>query len=150
MIRKLRRAVYGDPLYAGRHPFQTYLLALCVISGVPKLFGVTTSESIDAELPEWLAYAWGFMLSAGSLAALVGAYWRGQLATALTVERAGLAAVGAAAIVYGVVIVVAVHLPGLLAAGIVVGFGLFCVRRARDIGHVIKTAIQVAKEQAEG
>jgi hypothetical protein len=145
MISWLRRSIYADPLHAGRHPSQVFLLLLCVVSGIPKLFGVTTAGSVEASLPGWLAVAWGGVLFGGSAAALVGSYWRGELVTALTVERAGLALVGAAAVMFAIVVVFAGGWQRLLQAVIIAGFGGTCLRRAFDIGQVMKTAIRIVK-----
>lgn len=133
---------YTDPLHAGRHPFQTYLLSLAVVSAAPLMFGQNQPGSISASLPPWLALTWGVMLFTGALAALVGSYWLGDYADALTVERIGLLFVGAAACVYAAAIVALAQLGGLLAAGITLGFGLACLRRSHDIAKIIHEALK--------
>lgn len=138
----VNRVSYIDPLRSGRHPFQIYLLALCIVSAVPLIFGRFTAGSIEETLPEWLVVSWGLMLFGGAAAGLIGSYWRGDYADGLTIERVGLAAVGSAAAVYSVVIVATGGIPRLLAAAIILGFGLCCLRRARDIGRIIRAAIR--------
>lgn len=101
----LRPLPYIDPLHAGRHPFQIYMLALCVVSGAPYLFGYATAEAVEKQLPVFLALAWGLMLFFGAAIALVGSYWKGSIANALTMERVGLSSTGGAAVVYGLCIV---------------------------------------------
>lgn len=141
--RVARTAVpYADPLHAGRHPFQTFMLVLCVFSGVPLLFGEPPAASVEALLPPWMAVSWGVSLCLGALVALVGSYWpRGRYATALTMERAGLCIVGPAALVYGTLIGMYSGSAGFAAASITIGFGLSCLKRAHDIGKVITRAI---------
>lgn len=95
---------YTDPLQAGRHPFQTYLLALCFISGLPYFFGQATAEAVENRLPVYVALAWGVLLVVGSALALVGSHWRGGYDTALTMERAGLYITGVDGLVYGLCI----------------------------------------------
>ncbi len=132
---------YADPLRAGRHPFQTYLLALCVLSGVPLIFGQVTAGSIEESLPYWLAFSWGLCLFLGSITALIGSYWRRNYADALTIERIGLLFAGSAGIAYAVVVALVVPpLTGLTAGGIILGFGISCVARARDIGRILRRA----------
>lgn len=132
---------YADPLHAGRHPFQTFLLALCVVSGLPLLVGRVSAGSIEEQLPFPLAIVWGFALFLGSITALVGSHWRGDYANALTIERMGLLVAGAAGVAYAVVILFTVPLHiGLVSSGIVVGFGASCIVRARDIGRIIARA----------
>jgi hypothetical protein len=91
---------YVDPLRAGRHPFQTFMLALCVISGLPYLFGEATAEAVERNLPVYLALAWGLSLLLGAALALFGSYWPRSIADALTMERVGLNLTGGAAVVY--------------------------------------------------
>jgi hypothetical protein len=140
---------YVDPLHAGRHPFQTYLLALSVVSGLPILFGYIGAGSMARELPFWLAFCWGLALFIGSSVALVGSYWRGNAANALTIERAGLAVIGSAAIVYGVVIIFAAgntSVPGrIIPVAIIEAYGFSCIRRARDIGRIVHAALTELK-----
>lgn len=132
---------YADPLQAGRHPFQTYMLALSVITGLPLLFGRIPAGSIEDYLPEPLALAWGASLFFGSSLALAGSYWRGNYANALTLERVGLLGAGSAAIAYAFVVAVTVPpLGGLTAGGIILGYGLSCIIRSRDIGKIIRRA----------
>ena len=139
---------YADPLRAGRHPFQTYMLVLCVISGLPLLLGHVTAGSISASLPGWLATTWGAFLLVGSTTALAGSYWRGDYATALTIERIGLIIAGAAGLAYAAVVFLnASNLPfidRLTGGAIILGFGASCVRRARDIGNIFHRASEVS------
>lgn len=145
MLASLRSRVtvrYTDPLHAGRHPFQTFMLTLCAVSGAPLLFGEPPSESIEALLPGWIAVAWGLSLTVGAVLGLVGSFWpRRNYATALTVERIGLDITGPAALLYAVVILVYGGWGSTVAAAITVGFGVSCLVRAGDIGTIIRRAI---------
>lgn len=131
---------YTDPLRAGRHPFQTFMLGLCVISGVPLFAGHETAGSIEATLPDWLAVAWGVALFGGALIAMLGTYWRGEVDTALMLERMGLDLTGIAAVCYTSAIVIVAGVPGLVAAAIVLGFATACLRRARDVAAMFSRA----------
>lgn len=139
---KRHSVAYTDPLLSGRHPFQTYLLTLCVVSGIPLMFGEPTAESIEAVLPEMLARGWGYALTLGAMTGLVGSYWpRRKYATALTIERIGLIITGPAGLFYAFAIVVVVGAPGIIAGAIIFAFGAACIRRARDLGIIMKRAL---------
>ena len=140
-----RGITYADPLRAGKHPFQIYLLTLCVITGLPVVLGIATPASIEESLPEWLVFLWSLCLLIGSAVALIGVYWPRSLATALTTERIGLALVGTAALVYGPFVWFRLGLDGLLAGAIIMAFGGSCIKRARDLGYIIQTATHTAR-----
>lgn len=142
ITRRAGNLPYTDPLKAGRHPFQTYLLLLCVVSGLPLLFGEPAADSIEAALPPWLVYYWAASLSGGALLALAGSFLvRNNYANALTAERAGLYFAGAAGVVYGAAIFIGRGQGALVAAAITLGFGLSCLRRASDIALIFKRAL---------
>lgn len=142
-----RTVPYADPLHAGRHPFQTYMLALCVVSGVPLLFGVSTAGSAEAILPHWVALAWGGGLSGGAAVALAGSYWpRRNYATALTIERIGLTVVGTSALFYTCLISAFLGWAGAVASMIVAGFGLASLTRAHDVGKIMLRAIATSTD----
>lgn len=130
---------YVDPLRAGRHPFQIYMLALCLAASLPYLFGYATAESVEKQLPVWLALAWGITLLTGSGIALVGSFWRGSIANALTMERLGLNFTGGAAVVYGLCVLGARSvLAPVFVAGIGVGYLLLKVPVTRWSEHTNK------------
>jgi len=137
---------YADPLQAGRHPFQTYMCFLCVVAGFPLLFGEPNAGSVEASLPGWMAAAWGCCLTLGAILTLVGSYWRRDWLDALTIERIGLTGVGGGAFLYGLIILAQFSWGGVLAGFIVLGFGLACLSRSRDIGKVIKRGIRLKEE----
>lgn len=132
-----------DPLEASRHPFETYLLTLAAVSGIPLLFGQVNSGSIEAALPPVMVAFWGSMLVLGSSLALVGLYWRGRPATGLLMERSGLVGVGGSSLIYAVVLIPN-GFQGLFSACVTAGFGLACFTQARRIGRRIDTAIHQA------
>jgi hypothetical protein len=139
----LRRFIpYGDPVKAGRHPYQTFILALCVASGLPLLVGHPASGSLESLLPLWLSITWGASLFVGALLGLSGPYWRGTAVTALTIERCGLMLVGGAACIYGAIIVGAVGFAGSFAAAITVGFGGASLLRAHQLGRLVRYGLR--------
>lgn len=139
-----RFAPYADPLHAGRHPFQTYIMSLCIVSGLPLLFGHVTSGAIEESLPHWMGVSWGAALLGGAVVGMGGAYWRGSYANGLTLESVGLAFAGCAALAYSAVLVISAWdvrlLDALTSACIVGAFGGACLRRVRDIHRVLALA----------
>lgn len=127
---------YVDPLRAGRHPFQIYMLALCVLASLPFLFGYATAEAVEKQLPLWLAFAWGMTMLFGASVALLGSFWSGSIANALTMERFGLAFTGGAALVYGLCVVGARSaVAPLFVVGVYVGYLLLRVPVTRWSDH---------------
>jgi hypothetical protein len=130
-----------DPLGIPRNPFQVYLLCLAILSGGLLAFGVTTSGSIEDSLPTFYATSWGLMLVFGSAAALAGMFWPGDPMTGLVVKRSGLVAVGIAATVYVVVLVLFFGMRASLAAGVTLGFAYACFWQVHQINRHIRAVI---------
>ena len=143
LFRQRVTVKYADPLHAGRHPFQTFLLVAGFVSSLPIVFDQPpAAQSIEALLPMWVGITWGLSLLGGCALGLAGSYWpRKSYATALTVERIGLSICGPAGVLYGGAIVLALGLDGLIAAALIFGFGAACISRAYDLGVIIKRAI---------
>lgn len=130
-----------DPLEASRHPFETYLLALAAVSGLPLLVGQPNSGTINESLPPSVVATWGAMLVLGSSAALAGTYWRGRRSTGLLLERTGLVGVGGAAVIYALLAVANVGTQALFSACITAGFGFACFAQARRISARIRAVL---------
>ena len=145
-----RTISYTDPLHAGRHPFQTFMLTFVVISSVPIVSGRVAAGSIESTLPRWAALTWGLSLMVGAAVALGGSFWRGRYDTALLLERTGLDFAGFAAIVYAFVIVLVGGFGGLVAAAITAGFGVSCLTRARDIARIFTRATLIDPPRVKG
>jgi hypothetical protein len=121
---RYRTLPYVDPLRAGRHPFQTYLLALCVVSSAPYFWGAATAEAVERHLPVPLAAAWGVTLCVGAITALVGTRLQ-NIDLALTMERVGLYFTGIDGVVYALCILASKDpVSPFFALGLFVGAGL--------------------------
>lgn len=132
----------ADPLGEPRNPLAIYLLGLTFLSGLGTTFGVPSSGSIEAELPVYLARAWGVMLTFGSLSTLCGIFWQGDVRTGLVLKRVGMFSLMVAAFVYGTVLIVAGGLQAAYVAGIIYGFGAACAMQFRKINRRIRAIIQ--------
>lgn len=134
-----------DARMAGRHPFEIYGLFLALITSMPILLGIAPKPgTIREAMPGWLGVIWAASLAIGSLLALVGIYWRNR-ATGLLLEQVGLAAAGAACVVYGGVVLYVAGQDALISAALVGGFGAACLRRYFQIQEVVDDAVRASK-----
>lgn len=115
------------------------------------IFVPPAAESVEFLLPHWVAVAWGVCLVLGSALGLVGSYLPRRMgyANTLTIERAGLALAGSAALVYAVLILVYSGLSRGVSSCIIAGFGISCLFRSRDIAKVITRAIHTYDPDVE-
>lgn len=126
-----------DARMSGRHPFETYILALAAFAAIPVLFGAAPDPgSIEAALPSYAGFLWSLILATGSIIALVGTYWKDR-ATGLVAEQLGLAFVGIAAFLYAGVALAVVGVSAAIPAAFILGFGTACLKRWRDLQKVI-------------
>lgn len=135
----------ADPLGEPRNPLAIYLLILTLISGLGTAFGVPSSGSIESELPEYLARAWGIILFFGSAATLLGIFWQGDVRTGLVLKRVGTFTLTVASLVYGTVLLVAAQMDAALAAGMVYGFSAACALQFLKINRRIQAIIQASR-----
>jgi hypothetical protein len=141
---------YTDPLTAGRHPFQIYLLSLACFSGFIQLIGAAPPDTLTRNLEPALVSIWSWMLVLGSSGALLGLFWpQSAYATGLTIERIGLVATGVAAVIYGGFIIFALGIAGMVAGSITAAFGLACCIRARHIGKIFHRALDPNPPEVE-
>ena len=54
--------------------FEVFTAILCMITGVPLVFGRVNANSIEATLPEIAARVWGVTLLAGAVLTLAGLF----------------------------------------------------------------------------
>lgn len=140
----MRYRLKADPLGEPRNPLAVYLLALCVVSGVSLLSGVSTSGSIESELPFAAARIWGVMLTAGASSTLLGMFWQGDRRTGLLIKRTGLLTLSIAAFIYAAVILAAAGMQGAFVCGIVVGFGVATAIQFVRINRRVHQIIQAS------
>lgn len=134
---------WRQPLLSGRHPFEVFLLCMCAGSGIPLAFGAPRPGSINDVLPEALAVGWGLALAIGSVVALTGIWWRNRV-SGIILEQIGLVSVGWAAIIYGVAVVIFAGWAAAFPATFVLGFGVACLVRWRQLQKILDYAYQQA------
>jgi hypothetical protein len=138
-----------DARMSGRHPFEIYVLILCFLTALPILFGApAVPGSIRDSLPPPVAFGWGLALLAGAALALFGIYF-GERATGLICEQLGLALVAVACLIYAGCIIAYQGWDGMIAVGIVGGFGASCGRRYFQIQKVLDEVAAEEKRRRE-
>jgi hypothetical protein len=135
-------------LRSGRNPFQLYLLAACVLSGLAGLFAPASESAVVARsLPGWAVMAWYSALVAGATVSIVGVLTRGV--GSLLIERVGLAMLAGFTMLYsGLVFVDAPR--GTFSALFLAAFAAACVGRFLQIGRDLKRAEAVEQSRTEG
>ena len=126
-------------------PRAVFVLALCVASGIPLVFGATDSESLEQVLPVWAVSVWGVLLVVGAVASLAG--MARQTDMGIIVEQVGSVIVGAATAYYSAAMIVASGtFPPSIA--IVLAWGLSCFWRWGQLQSLInQRIIERAAEQ---
>jgi hypothetical protein len=108
------------------------LLFLCLTAGAGIGLGAPAPGSIEAQLPLWGVYAWGFALGIGAAVILLGLAMQAnndRLVIGVLAEQVGMVALGFAAIIYSAAAFVTVGWSGLLPAGTTFTFGIACLFR---------------------
>lgn len=130
-MRWLLRNIPEPLLY---HPWEMLIAGLCLLSGIPLALGAPSPSSMNRFLSPFVVQWWGGTLGLGGSAIVVGlvlAYVRPRVATvAWRIERAGLALLGSASLVYGVAIATVAGWPGVLPAATYSMFAAACMIRA--------------------
>lgn len=116
-------------------PFELFLAAAALISGLSVLFGTSTPGSLAAQMSPWVLRAWGASLFAGGALTmtsrwlLAGAHTVRDLIRALRLEQLGMTLFATTAGIYAVAIM-AVGRAGLTSGPIIIGWSAACTVRA--------------------
>lgn len=100
-------------------PRALFLLAMCVVSGVPLIFANATPGSINAQLDLPMIIAWGVMLSGGALLSLVGSLR--QTINGIITEQVGSVALGFACLIYAGAVWLTVRWAGAVLICLIIG-----------------------------
>lgn len=127
-------------VHSGRNPFQLWMLAACVLSGVAGLVTPGASRSaINALLPGWETEAWYICLAVFGLIALYG-----SIRNSLLVERVGVATLSMVAVLYAVAVVAAAGPRGLFVGLLVAAFACACATRFLQINRDLRVLTRAA------
>lgn len=130
MSRLTGEIVRRTPLSVLLNPFEYFLAALCIISGLPQLIAPAPNNSLEILLPVWLVRVWGAELVAGGVLTLAGLAFKRP-----RVERIGMKILAPAATAYAIAIGLVAGWAGVVAASIVLAFGMACLARAAVLLH---------------
>lgn len=130
------------PVPPARHPFQVWIMAGGVISGIALVLTGPTQNSLEELLPAWGRVAWALTLAVGGALCLAGAWWR-EPVYALLLERAGMAGLAGAYFGYGGAIGVVglsndQFARGLAAGTLVITLGMAATQRVRQITRALR------------
>jgi hypothetical protein len=119
--------------------FEVFTAFLCIISGLPLVFGQVEANSINATLPIIAAQVWGLTLLVGAVLTLIGLLIANavsgpgafrRMISGHKIERLGLLALAWAGGLYGTTILFTNGLGGFVATMIIYIFALTCLVRA--------------------
>jgi hypothetical protein len=128
-------------------PRALFVLNLCVLIGVPLIFGNAAPGSIASKLDQPWVITWGVMLSAGSLVALMGV--ARQSVNGILFEQIGSVAVGFACVIYATAIAFSVGWSGLAPLVIVLGWGSSCLWRWFQLQRLMVNTERIVREAHE-
>jgi hypothetical protein len=125
-------------------PRAIFLLAMCMVSGVPLVFANATPQSIVAQLdPPWVV-AWGIMLTGGAGSTLVGSLR--QSVNGVIAEQVGSVALGFACLIFAGAIYGYVRWAGALVMLLIFGLGIACLWRYAQLVAYLKAVEHLAQE----
>jgi cytochrome bd-type quinol oxidase subunit 2 len=148
--RILVRALRSLNAPAARYPADprvVFILALCVLSGIPLAMGNATPGSINDQLDTAWVVIWGVMLVVGALTTLIGVLKLD--ADGILLEQIGSVAVGGASLLYAGAIFAKVQWAGSVPMLIIAGFGIACFWRWGQLQSLIRHARRIADEGGE-
>lgn len=139
---------------SGRHPYEIFMLILCLLTGIPTMMGVTpTPGSMESQVTPWVSCTWAFFLTFGAATALLGVIWPQpkdkelMSVTALSLEQIGLSAVGGAAIFYGAAIYSSTGIKALVPLGMIMSFGAASIWRAWQLQRLLQGAPHLIRDK---
>lgn len=133
-------------LPSSRHPFEIFMLVVCVVVGLPILFGNPPPPSVDALMPLWARIIWSVLVAGGALTALIGVALPQRLA-GVFVEQVGLVAVGVGTVVYALCSFVYNDIQLALPAAMILAFGVACLWRWVQLERLIALAYAAQEEE---
>lgn len=131
----------------GRSPFQLYLIALIVISGMSLTVGASSNTITDA-MGHPYTNLWGGTLALGGAVTLLGIYWPREPITGMLIERTGLVGLGGGSLIWSILVVWRVHLnAAYLSASLTFGLFLACVAQWRWINKSVNQVIKAIHDK---
>lgn len=136
---------------------QAFIMALCLVTSVPVLFGKTPAPgTVQAFMPSWMVICWSVVLAVGAGVVLCS-YFVKERITGIIIEQFGSICIGVAATIYGVAIfVITWENGGGIPGSIILGFAFARFYQAwqyqkflNDVGVIIAKVEEVEGDTNE-
>lgn len=134
----------ADAPLSSRHPFEIFTLVLCILVGVPLIFGDATPGSVADVLPTWAENFWGVGLGLGATVGLAGVAWPERY-TGILIEQVGLVILGVAILLYAAMGLISLGSNFLVPGAIVTAFGGSCLWRWVQLQGIVKDAQRIVE-----
>lgn len=131
LLKMILRGLFAPAARYPADPRIVFVLALCCFAGLTSLSLQVGPQTLEALLPKPVVIGWGFILTAGSFATLIGvmqAKEEGDL-DGIFLEQVGSVAVGVATVFYGTIAIGVAGTGAIQPVGIILAFGLACLLR---------------------
>lgn len=130
-----------DPLTGippSRHPFQMWMFLASVFSGAQALIrNDAAPATLEGLIPTWTVLVWAALLVVAGAVGVPAGFWKDRI-TGLLMERIALAALCAAVVVYGLVLIDVAGKPGTVSACFQMSVGIAAVWRIRHVNRELK------------
>lgn len=130
-----------------KNPYEVWVLAALLLSGSLVLLRVTPDPpSIEASLPPFSRLMWNLQLVSGTMAALIGMFWK-QPTTSRTIQMAGHLWTGSGAFIYACVLFYYNGLAATLTGLVLVSVVIAALVKTLQLRRQVKFILQKVKEQ---
>lgn len=125
-------------------PLAVFLISLCLLSGIPAIFGFRASDKIAEIMPDWFMRIWGLVLVVGSVTLLYSIYRSPRDSVhgkkLLTTEKFGLRCLSIGSLFYAltVIIVAGWTITSAFAVGVILWFAFWCEVRVAVIKMLLR------------
>jgi hypothetical protein len=147
ILYAVRRSVTAPAVRYPPDPRALFLLAMCVISGVPLVFADAAPRSVVANLDDPWVIAWGVMLVGGAGLTLWGALR--QTVNGVIAEQVGSVGLGFACLIFSLAVFGYNGWAGSVAALLILGFGLASLWRWGQLVAYVKSIEKATREMRE-
>lgn len=131
---------------ARRHPHQVFLSLLCILAGLPILFGGPRPGSLSAALPGWLLAVWSVTLVTGGSFLIAAAVTR-SIIRALYLEAVAHLPLAFMTLAYASALLGVIGVPAWSSALIVLAFGCASAVRAFQVARTLRGLTRAVRKQ---
>lgn len=122
-----------------RHnPFQMWMMAACVFTGLARLLETPDQEGVAAMLPHYVLVVWYLFLLLGGVIGLLSMLTR-DVVSGFLIERSAMWLLTSATAFYVVAYIATMGLTGSISLVFVSAFGVACLVRGWKIGRGLRS-----------